>query len=338
MHKGAVPEWKILPISLHFQGFTKAQYQTKKLKFISNMPDKSVRNLTMFDKLEKIEDLINSMLTKVGSVIMTFIFKLIPKKLINSFKNLAQKIRYKKQRIKKRLYVWFNLLRKILKAIVNTIFLKADQLQKFPVKEKAIAGAKKSFTYLKTARPKDHRDNIIKLTSPFFDRLKKVIKKVEWTDLKVLSLVLSIITLGGFATYYSAQNIYNKEFPSRKIANVQEYDYTPDYKLYERKTITIRNVKLPIFVESVNKISSITIDFSVRTSTRFARHYLEEYEYKLKDYFFTMVEAVVSDFPMETEGKEVLKETIMIEVENFLNDNNIEGIVEEVNILYIVGS
>ena len=65
---------------------------------------------------------------------------------------------------------------------------------------------------------------------------------------------------------------------------------------------------------------------------------MEEYEYKLKDYFFTMVEAVVSDFPMETEGKEVLKETIMIEVENFLEDNNVEGVVEEVNILYIVGS
>ena len=143
------------------------------------MADKSLRNLTMFEKLEKIEELINGVLTKVWSVIMAFIFKLIPKKWLSSFNTLNQKILHKKQRVKKRIYVGFNFLKKTLKSLFNTIFSKAEQLQKFPVKEKAITATKNSLHYLKTAKPKDHKENIIKLTSPFLNSLKKLFEKVE---------------------------------------------------------------------------------------------------------------------------------------------------------------
>ena len=152
------------------------------------------------------------------------------------------------------------------------------------------------------------------------------------TGLALLSL------LGFYAVYLGSNNIFQTEFPSRKIASVQEYDYRPDYRFYENKVLRIQNVKVPIFVEEIGDIDSITIDFSLRVSTKFAKYYLEEYEYRLKDYFFTSVEPVSSDFPIQDEGKEVLKEAIQDEINNFLYDNNVEGEVLEVNILYMVGS
>ena len=149
---------------------------------------------------------------------------------------------------------------------------------------------------------------------------------------------LTLIIAGAVGSYISYQEIYKQEFPTRAPASVQEYDYRPDYESYETRTVKIMNMKVPVEVESVREISSITIDFTIRTTTRFSRLFIENYDYKLKDYFFTTVEPVVSDFPLESEGKSVLKEKITEEVNNFLRENGVEGVVEEVKIVFIVAS
>ncbi|MEX1099687.1 MAG: hypothetical protein WEB87_04635, partial [Bacteriovoracaceae bacterium] len=97
-------------------------------------------------------------------------------------------------------------------------------------------------------------------------------------------------------------------------------------------------VKVPIYVESVKAIQSVTVDFTVRTDTRFAKQFLEEYEYKLKDNFFMTTEPVLSSFPLEDEGKFVLKEKIQYELNTFLKDNKVEGEVRQVDIIFIIGS
>ena len=100
----------------------------------------------------------------------------------------------------------------------------------------------------------------------------------------------------------------------------------------------VMNVKIPIYRENVRQVRSITVDFTVRTTTRFAKKYLEHYEMQLKDYFFTHTEPVISSFPIEKEGKEVFKEKIAIDLNNFLAENNVEGEVEEVGISFIVAN
>ena len=105
-----------------------------------------------------------------------------------------------------------------------------------------------------------------------------------------------------------------------------------------KKTLKVLNVKIPVWAAGVEKISTITVDFSIRTSTRFARYYLLEYEYKLRDHFFSTMEPIESDFPLEDEGKDIIKDVLIDEVNHFLKSNNVEGQVEEINILYIVGS
>ena len=292
----------------------------------------------MLEKFGKLEEFVNKLLGKIFAGIFQFIIKAIPKPI--SDKYLSFKSNLKSWKITK-----IELSKQNAKAGYTKFKLKSDQLfnkineiQNYPVKEKGIEKLVAAKEFVLTTSPRQHRDNFKIFFKPkaeyVFVKVKSINKKSAVIGLSLLALIFT----GGLGIYFGANQIFMKEFPTRSIASVQEYDYRPDYKLYEQKTIKILNMKVPIFSESVEKINSITVDFSLRTSTRFAKYYLIQYEYKLKDYFFTTVEPVVSDFPMQTEGKEVLKEKIRDEINNFLYENHVEGEVEEVNILYMVGS
>ena len=152
-------------------------------------------------------------------------------------------------------------------------------------------------------------------------------------------VLIFFIALGSYSIYLGSTDIYQHEYPNRGIASTEQaYDYRPEYRQYADRTLKIQNIKVPIYTERLGEIDSITVDFSLRLSTKFSKYYLEECEYKLKDYFFTTVEPILSGFLINEEGKEVLKEKIIIEIDNFLKENNVEGHVDDVNILYIVGS
>lgn len=300
--------------------------------------DKLSGVFNMLDKFEKLEEKINEGLTKLLTAIISLVLKLIPNSIQNKYISKKTLIsNWKSTKIQNTKTKAKNGFTK-LNAKKDAFFNKINEIQKYPIKEKAIEKIKAFKTFILTTPPKQHLINAKNFFNPKIQHITNKIRGINKTT-AILSTSLTILLfLGAFSVYTGMYDIVTKEFPSRNIASVQEYDYRPDYQMYEQKTLKVLNVKVPIFVEGIGKIDSITIDFSLRTSTRFAKYYLIEYEYKLKDYFFTTVEPVVSDFPIETEGKEVLKEKIRDEINNFLYENYVEGEVEEVNILYMVGS
>ena len=293
----------------------------------------------LIDKLAKIEDKLNKGLSQLFGRVFAFISKLVPQTLVKAWVKFSiqvrQKLKLAFEKLKLGVFLTFQIIQKVTNLFFNTV----DKIQNFPIKQKIFTTITTTQSYLFTNSPKQHISNIKQLFIKIYQKANlKLQNLVPEIGIKTPLILGSIILLGALGIYSSLVQIYNTEQPSRSIASVQEYDYRPEYRLYPQQTLTIQNIKVPIFVESVGEIDSITIDFSVRTSTRFARYYLLEYDYKLKDYFFTTVEPVISNFPIETEGKEVLKEKIRIEINNFLHENYVEGEVEEVNILYIVGS
>ncbi len=305
---------------------------------IEIITDKLSEVFKMLDKLEKLEEKLNEVITKVMSALLSLILKLIPQKVRQFFsKSKSNALSWKTtniQQSKNKLKSGYNWT----KQKSDLFFNKIDQIQKYPVKEKSLEKMSQFKNFIISTPPKQHFLNLVSFLKPKFEKFVLWLKSTDKVSVLIKTSVGSLVIVGAVLIYNETNEIFNKEFPSRKIASVQEYDYRPDYKMYDQKTLKVLNIKVPIFVESIGEIDSITIDFSLRTTTRFAKYYLIEYEYKLKDYFFTTVEPVVSDFPIETEGKEVLKEKIREEIDNFLYENNVEGEVEEVNILYMVGS
>lgn len=296
----------------------------------------------MLNKLGKIEEKINAIIGKLLAAILGLFSKIIHKVIPQSFfdKVKAVKNNSKEKTIQKlNSFKEFNIRKyKELNQGKDKLFDKINEVQNYPVKGKLTEKFILSKNYLITTPPKEQLKAINQGILAPFKKLTTKIKSLKSFNLKLAAPISILVFLGVYGIYIATIEIYKSEFPSREPASVQEYDYRPDYRLYNQKTLKILNVKVPIFVESVGEVDSITIDFSLRLSTRFSRHYLVEYEYKLKDYFFTGVEPVISDFPMQEEGKQVLKEKIEEEINNFLYDNNVEGFVEEVNILYMVGS
>lgn len=315
-----------------------AQYLTKKLKFLPDRSDTVIRKITMLEKVAKIEELINKVLAKVISLFCLLIRKLTPKKLSTKYfeirSQLNSKVTIQKKKSKDNIITFSSRLKEyFLKTKTRVQFVANIDYKSELLKRVALFKDK-----IKSTTPKKAYTLIQSLYRPYTVQLHNWYQKQKGSHIYLGVATLAVCCLGITGVYLSFSNIYEQEFPYREPASVQEYDDKPDYAMYERKSLKILNIKIPVIPETVSSITSITLDFNLRTSTRNARFYLSEYEYKLKDHFFTNVEMISSDFPLEQEGKEVLKEKIIEELNNFLEEEGIEGVIEDVNILFMIAT
>jgi flagellar basal body-associated protein FliL len=127
------------------------------------------------------------------------------------------------------------------------------------------------------------------------------------------------------------------EFPMREPASIPSTK-KPEYSKFKKRTMKVLNIQVPVIYKNLNDLHSVNVDFTIRTSSRFARKYLENYEYKLKDHFFSTVEPTLSSFAIKNEGKDVLEAKIKYELQNFLQQNRVEGEVLEVNTISIIAN
>ena len=289
-------------------------------------------------KFEKLEDKANEGLEKLGHKLWLIIIGLIPESV--------KKFYHQK---KNQFINWFwNTYHKLKLFLIKTkefilrkkdlVFATIDKVQAFPVRSKANSALGYLNTLILKTPLKHHAESIQTFLHKWLDKLNKFLVKINNPQFYIACGALLMISFGTYGVYVSSQKIYLGEFNTREPASVQKYVQKPEYKKFPARTLKVLNVKVPVFKKSESSIRSVTVDFTVRTSTRFARMYLEEYEYKLKDYFFLTVEPVVSEFQIETEGKSILRDKIKRELNNFLKANNVEGEVVEVKIVFIIAS
>lgn len=292
----------------------------------------------MLNKLAAIENFINRVLLKLISVVARLLTFFIPKKFINFSSKLSQSFNRKVSTTNKKLSTSKQNIKDYILNIKLKIFLNIDKFIKYSHQKEFNKITSELKAKILSTPPDQYFKKIKSLIKALFLLVKKSFSKLLTSQAAVRALSISLIVTGATSIYLSYNDIYQAENPNRSPASVQEYDYRPEYKTFQSRSLKVMNMKVPVEVESVREISSITIDFSIRTTTRFSKLFLENYEYKLKDYFFTTVQPVISNFPLEAEGKDVLKEKITEEVNNFLRENGVEGKVEEIEIVFIVAS
>lgn len=312
-------------------------YRQKRSSFYIDSPINLRDRGFMKDKLEKLEEIINVFLMAIWTAIISFVHGLIPQKFFDSISSFKSKI--KDWKIKK-----FEQFTKLLndlksKSITSKTFLinQIDSIQKYPIKEKFQVHLTILKEYLLNTPLKTHVLWVSKRFNKYSTSFWKAVDKVGRQQLGLALTAMLMIVVGILSIYDSSRDIYNNEYRTRAPASVQQYDDKPDYKMYKRKTAVIFKIQVPIYREKLKQVRNITIDFTIRTSTRFAKQYMEFHAQKLKDYFFTSVEPVTSSFPLEEEGKIVLKEKIQYELNNFLMNENVEGVVEDISIIYSMG-
>lgn len=291
----------------------------------------------MLKKWQKLENSINTKLNSWQKSLYQLFIRLTPKFIFKFFHKMQNKFIDT--------YIWFRdtFVSNIIDGKDWTIYQKdrifnlLTYLQNYNYgnKARAINHALAAFFSLS---PKQHWKNIKAVSKHISEKTALFIKKFNGGSIGISIVAVLLFAIGMNLIVGSGKFIWLSENPHRKPASVEDVRKRPDYHFLDKKSFVVLNIKVPIFAKDINRVTAVTIDFGVRTSNRFATLFLTEYEYKLKDHFFMTMHPIESSFPIESEGKQVIREKILHELNEFLKQENVEGHVEEVTIMYIIAT
>ena len=112
----------------------------------------------------------------------------------------------------------------------------------------------------------------------------------------------------------------------------------PKYFQMTEKQFPVKNVNLQLFLEDTKRNRQIYVDFTALASNRNAVLFLKDHEVEVRDFINMNVEPVIPQLPIEEEGRQIIKDKIRVELNQFLKNNGIEGRILEVYVDYIMVS
>lgn len=237
----------------------------------------------------------------------------------------------------------------------------SEKLKK--LKEKALALKSKATQKAKKAKA---------VASSQLDKAKKVdVKKIKWRHvlagmaafiLPVLDKIkiwyfslqpktIALVIAGGTTISLASLNIYVQ---SKKIAQTDKsaeqaelvaelekanaLSRRPANFRKEEKQFKIEGVALPAyFSKDAKSMKKLEIDFTVQASNKYIRAYFNEHHYLVRDALNSKTNPITIDFPLEEEGKGVVRDKVKKELKALLKKLKIEGEIQEVHIHSIFG-
>lgn len=116
-----------------------------------------------------------------------------------------------------------------------------------------------------------------------------------------------------------------------------EIKRSPYHKI-SQKQFEIINLHFPVFQTEQPKPMYFSVDLVIELSSRYAAKYLRNYEMELRDHILRKIHPIVPQFPLEPEGKEVIRTKMRLEIEAFLKANNVDADVNDVHILSVMAT
>ncbi len=147
--------------------------------------------------------------------------------------------------------------------------------------------------------------------------------------------ILALIGIGFSGKKMALSYLDTGRFPASE--EVLSYD-RPDYYKKDRRHAMFVNLRLPVYFAQINEVKNVDIDFTVTLSNRNTRMFIEKHDFKIRDHLILQIEPSVASFPIEEEGKQVIKNKLLVEINEFLKQHEIEGTAEEVNLTYILAN
>lgn len=290
----------------------------------------------MLDLIAKIENLFNMFVAKFTALIIFIAHKILPRSFFRKLDDLQYQVVYKYAQSKKKLRQKGKELLESTIENKDKLFVKFKAAQEYQFKEKIKTKIQAVKSYIFDTPIKQHLKQLFNFIKSIALKLIFPLKRFNSAQIGLAAVTLMIVGLSATIIYQNGTFIWNKENPYRAPASIEVFEKRPEYYKRGDRTMVVRNVKIPLYIEDIKQVKSILIEFGVRTTTRFAKIYLEHYDYKLRDQIFMTMEPVLSSFPLEEEGKDVLKEKLQNEINVFLKKENVEGEVEAIKILYII--
>jgi flagellar basal body-associated protein FliL len=272
--------------------------------------------------IEKLEVILNNLLLKLFHQLM----RLVPNRIKLFFNKIAMFYQFVKSKILQSPKITLN----FLKLSVNWLKTLLER-HKTNLNEKIK-------TPLKNQNKKELITNFLSLPLVF---LKNWFHSLSVTQFLLLmtftgASLLALIGIGFSGHRLTKNYLHNSRSPA-SIEDEVVYE-RPAYYKQEKRHAQVSNLRLPIFFPKLNEYKSIDIDFVVTLSNRQSRIFLEKHDFQLKDYLILQVEPLQPSFTLGEEGKEILRDKLKLEVNNFLKNNNIEGQVQDLKITFTLAN
>lgn len=162
---------------------------------------------------------------------------------------------------------------------------------------------------------------------------------LTFTSASLLSMI-SIGFSGKKIIYHDEEEMISEQMrlPASEAKEEEITFDRPEYYKKQERHFGISNLKLPLYEGGIESIRTVDIDFNATLSNRNSRLFLEKNEFPLRDHLVLTIEPSLSDFPLEEEGKEIIRGKITREINAFLAKNDIEGEVVELKLTYILAN
>jgi flagellar basal body-associated protein FliL len=279
----------------------------------------------------KFEVLANALLIRIGQLIIRLLKKFTPIKIQKKFFQLLD---WKVNTINK-IYIWIKTKKEFLK---NKCLMAYRYVIEGNAQKIVFTKLKKSIEVAKKLNPDTFKSLIQKTLEETKIFIIGFIQKINFKAVFSYALVICFFSLLSWFIVKKL-NLLSLETGWREIASVPDEPYAvrpPYYKLEERM-YHINGLILPIYIESTGSMKSLKMDITLEASNRTTVQFLVSNHAVIRDYLNSEIEAFEPTFPLEPEGRDILKEKIKIELNNFLKQQNVEGQIKKVYLKDILG-
>ncbi len=158
---------------------------------------------------------------------------------------------------------------------------------------------------------------------------------------QMLFAICSTIVVGisSLNIILSGRQIIQEAENTRSPASTERPERVERPKYYKEhlRHLPVGQYKLPIYFNDIQEMHLLHIDLVLVTSNRQTRQFLEKYDYLVQNTLVMTIEPVVPSFPLEEEGKQIIKAKVRSEINLLLKEQKIEGKIKEVHIVDIFG-
>jgi flagellar basal body-associated protein FliL len=273
--------------------------------------------------LEKLENIINTFLIRIGESII----RSIPSPLKKIFNKIPQ--------AKAWLIAMIKNLPSLLKALVTKIIAKAKSLN---WKSALLETYERAMSQYKD-KSQGSLAAIKRLIFTPFLLIGQWLTGLTTTQATMLLMFSAGSILSVIGIISSGQRISGMGEEQGRTPASEEVAYErPEYYKKQLKHFEITNLRLPVYFAKVNEIRTVDIDFIATISNRSCKKFLEKYELQLRDHLILQVEPSVASFPLEEEGREIIRQKLTMEINDFLKTHEVEGEVVELKITYVLAN
>ncbi len=286
-------------------------------------------------KFQNLEDLINKLLLSLSLWIKGKIISFTPSKVKKSLHQGQELSQKKKVQFKERV----DLLKvKSLETIIHS-------------KQKAEKIKERSLEVVDQARQTDIRSLSFKkilfaigvFIAPTLKKWKLWYLSLRPSSIATFVSLATIGTLASVNIYVQSNKISEeaKRAPASEL--VEQVDQAtavsrrPAYYKKIEKQFQITNIVLPAYLHSEGPMKKLVIDFTFESSNKYIKEYFWQNPHLIQDTLNSNIEPISINFPLQQEGKIIVKEKIKSEMNGLLKRLKIKGDIKNVYIHSMIG-